>query len=122
MHHLISTVTGTLKSDCDFFELFKTSFPGGSITGAPKKRAMEIIQETEQSSRGMYCGCIAYFSKNGNADSSITIRTMQANNNKIYCWGGGGIVADSDSEEEYAESVFKVQKLMSALTEGSARS
>ena len=117
VHHLISTVTGELKNEFSAFDLFKRSFPGGSITGAPKKRAMEIIHELEKEKRGIYCGSIAYFSNNGNADSSISIRTLQAEHNTLYCWGGGGIVADSDAREEYQESVFKVAKLMSALSE-----
>lgn len=116
VHHLISTVTGELKDEFSAFDLFKRSFPGGSITGAPKKRAMEIISELERAHRGIYCGSIAYFSKNGNADSSISIRTLQAENNTLYCWGGGGIVADSEASDEYQESIFKVAKLMSALT------
>lgn len=116
VHHLISTVTGELKDEYSAFDLFKRSFPGGSITGAPKKRAMEIINELERAHRGIYCGSVAYFSNNGNADSSISIRTLQAENNTLYCWGGGGIVADSEASEEYKESIFKVAKLMSALT------
>ncbi|HEY7774337.1 MAG TPA: aminodeoxychorismate synthase component I [Marinagarivorans sp.] len=116
VHHLISTVTGELKEGVSAFELFKRSFPGGSITGAPKKRAMEIIHELEQHDRGIYCGSIAYFSNNGNADSSISIRTVQSQGNTLYCWGGGGIVADSHADEEYQESIFKVAKLMAALS------
>lgn len=115
VHHLISTVTGQLKPEFTFFDVFRRSFPGGSITGAPKKRAMEIIEELEDKPRGIYCGSIAYFSKNGNADSSITIRTLQTEDNKLYCWGGGGVVADSDAKEEYKESIFKVEKIMAAL-------
>ncbi len=116
VHHLISTVTGELKDQCTAFELFKKSFPGGSITGAPKKRAMEIIAELENNPRGIYCGSVAYFSTNGNADSSITIRTLHAIENRLYCWGGGGVVIDSNAEDEYAESIFKVKKLMAALS------
>lgn len=119
VHHLISTVTGTLNDKVSAFELFTRCFPGGSITGAPKKRAMQIITELEKHSRGIYCGSIAYFSNNGNADSSITIRTLQAANNQLYCWGGGGVVADSIAQDEYQESLFKVQKLMRALTQHS---
>ncbi len=115
VHHLISTVVGTLKEDTDAIALFAQCFPGGSITGAPKKRAMHIIAELEKHSRGIYCGSIAYFSNNGNADSSITIRTLQANNNQLHCWGGGGVVLDSVAQEEYQESLFKVHKLMRAL-------
>jgi para-aminobenzoate synthetase component 1 len=116
VHHLVSTVIGELREGISAFELFKRSFPGGSITGAPKKRAMEIINELEKNDRGVYCGSVAYFSNNGRADSSIAIRTLQAEGGKLYCWGGGGIVTDSDAEEEYQESLFKVVKLMKALT------
>ena len=115
VHHLISTVTGELKESFSAFDLFTRSFPGGSITGAPKKRAMQIIQELEKSPRGIYCGSVAYFSNNGNTDSSITIRTLEAKDNQLYCWGGGGVVIDSIAEEEYQESLFKVRKLMMAL-------
>lgn len=115
VHHLVSTVTGELNDEYDAFTLFKKSFPGGSITGAPKKRAMEIIAELEPHDRGVYCGSVAYFSRNGKADSSITIRTLQADGNRLFCWGGGGIVLDSDATQEFDESVFKVNKLMRAL-------
>lgn len=115
VHHLISTVTGKLTASTSAFELFTRCFPGGSITGAPKKRAMQIIAELEDNSRDIYCGSVAYFSNNGNADSSITIRTLQADNNQLHCWGGGGIVIDSVAEDEFEESLFKVQKLMTAL-------
>lgn len=116
VHHLISTVVGTLNDDTHAVALFTQCFPGGSITGAPKKRAMQIIAELEKHSRGIYCGSIAYFSNNGNADSSITIRTLQADTQQLHCWGGGGVVLDSVAQEEYQESLFKVQKLMRALT------
>lgn len=116
VHHLVSTVVGELEQDCQAFTLFKRSFPGGSITGAPKKRAMEIIAELEPHNRGTYCGSIAYFSRNGKADSSITIRTLQADGEQLYCWGGGGIVLDSVADKEYEESLFKVDKLMRALS------
>lgn len=115
VHHLVSTVTGELDEDYDAFTLFKKSFPGGSITGAPKKRAMEIIAELERHSRGVYCGSVAYFSRNGKADSSITIRTLQADGDRLYCWGGGGIVLDSEAGQEFDETLFKVSKLMAAL-------
>lgn len=116
VHHLVSTVIGELEENITAFDLFKRSFPGGSITGAPKKRAMEIIDELETEDRGAYCGSIVYFSRNGKADSSITIRTLQAEGGSLYCWGGGGIVLDSNAHQEYEESLFKVQKLMRALS------
>ncbi len=115
VHHLISTVEGELKPEYTAFDLFKRSFPGGSITGAPKKRSMEIIELLEPHDRGVYCGSMAYFSNNGNHDSNIAIRTLQSTDNALHCWGGGGIVMDSTAEEEYDESLFKVQKLMDCL-------
>lgn len=117
VHHLVSKVTGVLKQGVSPLTFLKDCFPGGSITGAPKKRAMEIIDELEPYPRDIYCGSIAYISTNGNLDSSIAIRTLYASSGKIFCWGGGGIVADSVEEDEYQESIQKVQILMSALSE-----
>jgi len=116
VHHLVSTVTAELASNCNPLSLFKNSFPGGSITGAPKRRAMQIIEELECSERSAYCGSIAYISACGNMDSSITIRTLvDDGNGQIHCWGGGGIVADSAAESEYQESLSKVGILMRNL-------
>ncbi|MBL4606573.1 MAG: aminodeoxychorismate synthase component I [Pseudomonadales bacterium] len=120
VHHLVSTITAELAENRHAVDLFQHSFPGGSITGAPKIRAMEIINELEEVERDIYCGSIAYFSFNGNMDSNITIRTIlcehnQNNSGNIYCWGGGGIVADSKEEEEYQESIDKVSNLLQEL-------
>ena len=115
VHHLVSSVTGTLPENSDVFALLSNTFPGGSITGAPKIRSMEIIRELEPVPRSVYCGAIGYASCHGNMDTSITIRTIVAYNNQMHCWGGGAIVSDSDCEEEYQESITKVQNLMSAL-------
>lgn len=115
VHHLVSTVSGRLAKDEDLFSLMASSFPGGSITGAPKIRSMQIIRELEVAERSVYCGAIGYMSCCGNMDTSITIRTMTAHDNRIHCWGGGAIVADSDCEEEYQESITKVKNLMNAL-------
>lgn len=115
VHHLVSTVTGTLQADSTPLQLLRDAFPGGSITGAPKKRAMEIIAELETCDRGLYCGSIGYMSANGRLDTNIAIRTLTARDRRIHCWGGGGIVADSVPEKEYEESVQKVQVLMEAL-------
>jgi para-aminobenzoate synthetase component 1 len=120
VHHLVSTVTAELAKNRHAVDLFRHSFPGGSITGAPKIRAMEIINELEEVNRDIYCGSIAYFSFNGNMDSSITIRTLSCerdhdDSGNIYCWGGGGIVADSKIDEEYQESIDKVSNLLQAL-------
>lgn len=115
VHHLVSTVSGTLPKDSNAFELLASTFPGGSITGAPKIRSMEVIRELEPVARSVYCGAIGYASCCGNMDTSITIRTMVAFDDRIHCWGGGAIVADSNCEEEYQESVTKVKNLMNAL-------
>lgn len=116
VHHLVSTVQGKLSADKDAVDLLEGSFPGGSITGAPKLRAMEIIEELEPHRRTAYCGSIAYLDCNGNMDSSILIRTLVCHDGQIYCWGGGGIVADSDADKEYSETLVKVSHLMEGLT------
>lgn len=124
VHHLVSTVTATLKPDCTATDLLQAAFPGGSITGAPKIRAMEIIEELEPSRRSLYCGSIGYISQDGKMDTSITIRTLVAetidstgkDNPQIYCWAGGGIVADSNVEAEYQESFDKVSKILPILS------
>ena len=115
VHHLVSTVTGTLMDNKTALDLLAGCFPGGSITGAPKKRAMEIIRETEQIKRSVYCGSIGYISACGRMDTNIAIRTLLANKGRLHCWGGGGIVADSDADSEYAESLIKVSLLMDTL-------
>ncbi|HEY8386625.1 MAG TPA: aminodeoxychorismate synthase component I [Porticoccaceae bacterium] len=115
VHHLVSTVTGTLAPDSTPLQLLHGAFPGGSITGAPKRRAMEIIAELEPCDRGLYCGSIGYMSANGRLDTNIAIRTLTVRDGQVHCWGGGGIVADSEPEKEYEESVQKVRVLMEAL-------
>lgn len=115
VHHLVSTVTGTLAENKSALDLFAGCFPGGSITGAPKRRAMEIIQEMEQVNRSIYCGSIGYISACGRMDTNIAIRTLATNAGKIHCWGGGGIVADSNMDSEYAESLSKISLLMDSL-------
>jgi len=115
VHHLVSTVQGKLAADKHALDLLEGSFPGGSITGAPKLRAMEIIEELEPHRRSAYCGSIAYIDCNGNMDSSILIRTLVCHDQHIYCWGGGGIVADSDADKEYLETLVKVSHLMEGL-------
>ena len=120
VHHLVSTVTGVLPESSDAFSLLASAFPGGSITGAPKIRSMEIIRELEPVERSVYCGAIGYISCSGTMDTNITIRTMTVHDNHIHCWGGGAIVADSCCEEEYQESITKVRNLMAALEERSS--
>jgi aminodeoxychorismate synthase, component I, bacterial clade len=115
VHHLVSTITGTLEEDKSPLDLLRDSFPGGSITGAPKKRAMEIIAELESAPRGLYCGSIGYISATGRMDTNIAIRTLVATQGEIACWGGGGIVADSDPQKEYEEAQQKVAVFLAAL-------
>ena len=115
VHHLVSTVEGVPKQSITPLEFLMHCFPGGSITGAPKRRSMEIIDQLEKHRRGIYCGSICYLSAHGRFDSNIAIRTVLIENNHFYCWGGGGIVADSNAEEEYAESIQKIQLLMDTL-------
>jgi len=115
VHHLVSTVTGELAGDADMFDLIRATFPGGSITGAPKIRAMEIIAEIEPSRRGVYCGAIGYLSSTGALDTSIVIRTYLALGNRVYFSVGGGIVADSEPEDEYQETLHKARALISTL-------
>ncbi len=115
VHHLVSTITGQLEEDKTAIDLLRGCFPGGSITGAPKVRAMEIIEELEPHRRTAYCGSLGYISCDGQMDTNIAIRTMVCDQQKIYCWAGGGIVADSDCDAEYQECFTKVGKLLSAL-------
>ena len=115
VHHLVSCVQGELADGLDAFDLLASSFPGGSITGAPKVRAMQIIDELEPQLRNIYCGALLYIDVRGEMDSSITIRTLLAQDGKIHCWGGGGIVADSQWEDEYQESLDKVGVLLRTL-------
>jgi len=115
VHHLVSTITGQLEPQRDAFDLLCATFPGGSITGAPKVRAMEIIAELEPSRRGVYCGTIGYVSRSGALDTSIVIRTCLALGTRMYVSVGGGIVADSDAEQEYRETFDKARAILSAL-------
>ncbi|EEF80738.1 para-aminobenzoate synthase, component I [Methylophaga thiooxydans DMS010] len=103
VHHLVSTITGKLAADKTSVSLLRACFPGGSITGAPKLRAMEIIEELEPNRRGVYCGSLGYIGFDGNMDTNITIRTLVYNDNRLRFWAGGGIVADSEVESEHQE-------------------
>ena len=120
VHHLVSTVTGVLEDDQHALDLLKTCFPGGSITGAPKIRSMEIIEELEPNRRGVYCGAIGYIGFNGNMDTNIAIRTLVHSNDTIRFWAGGGIVNDSEMADEYQESFDKAKALLDLLKEFSA--
>jgi len=113
--HLVSTVVGELKDDCNVIDCIKSTFPGGSITGAPKIRAMEVIDELEPTQRNIYTGSIGYIGFNGDIDLNIVIRTILCKDEKAYFQVGGGIVWDSDAELEYEETLHKGRALMEAL-------
>jgi para-aminobenzoate synthetase component 1 len=115
VHHLVSTVEGRLAAGRDALDVLRDCFPGGSITGAPKLRAMQIIEQLEPHRRGVYCGAIGYIGFDGNMDSNIAIRTLVLNHGEIRCWAGGGIVADSDVAAEYQETLDKASAMLELL-------
>ena len=115
VHHLVSTVTGRLRDGVIPIECIMNSFPGGSITGAPKIRAMEIIDEIEPTTRSIYTGAIGYFDFSGDFDFNIAIRTAIYYNGKIYFQVGGGIVADSEPDMEYEETIVKAKNFLKAV-------
>ncbi|WDY59697.1 aminodeoxychorismate synthase component I [Pseudomonas sp. PSKL.D1] len=115
VHHLVSSITGQLASNKDALDLIGDSFPGGSITGAPKIRAMQIIDELEPTRRALYCGSLLYVDVRGEMDSSIAIRSLLVKDGQVSCWGGGAVVADSQWQAEYEESIAKVRVLMETL-------
>jgi anthranilate synthase component 1 len=113
--HIVSECIGRLSPKSNIYELLKSSFPAGTVAGAPKIRAMEIIDELEKTKRGPYAGCVGYFSFSGNLDTCITIRTILLKDNKAYVQAGAGIVADSDPEREYQETVSKAKAMLKAV-------
>lgn len=115
VHHLVATIRGELSPEKNAVDLVKAVFPGGSVTGAPKIRAMQIIHELENVPRDVYCGAIGYFSLNGKAQFNIAIRTMILKGGQAHFWAGGGIVADSDPEAEYQETLDKAQGIIQSL-------
>jgi para-aminobenzoate synthetase component 1 len=117
VHHLVSTITGEVDEASSIYNLIKDAFPGGSITGAPKLRSMQIIDELEPNNRSVYCGSIGYISFDEKVDLNISIRTMLAVDNNLYFWGGGGIVADSDVKSEYNETISKVKPLLDTFSD-----
>ncbi len=117
VHHLVSVVTGELAPGRTPLELLAAAFPGGSITGAPKVRAMQIIEELEPSRRSAYCGSLGYVDVRGRMDTSIAIRTAVADAGRLHLWGGGGLVADSEGEAEHQETLDKIGHLMAALAD-----
>lgn len=119
VHHLVSIVTGHLRKDKTALDLLRGCFPGGSITGAPKLRAMQIIEELEPHRRGVYCGAIGYIGFDGNMDTNIAIRTVVYQNydgeGEISFYAGGGIVADSDLQKEYKETLDKASSMLKVM-------
>ncbi|MBN1385282.1 MAG: anthranilate synthase component I [Elusimicrobia bacterium] len=113
--HIVSDVVGKLKSSADAFKLFNATFPAGTVSGAPKIRAMEIIEELEPTKRGLYAGAVGYFDYNGNMDFAINIRTIIMKGEKAYIQAGAGIVADSVPEKEYEETLNKARGLIKAI-------
>jgi len=118
VHHLISAVTGYMRPGMGAVDLLRASFPGGSVTGAPKIRAMEIIHELEPAPRGAYCGCLGWIGFDGAMDMSMTIRTLTLTGDTVVAQAGGGIVADSQPAAEYEESMTKITPLLKALAGG----
>jgi anthranilate synthase component 1 len=114
--HIVSGVHGIIEPGKDQFDVISACFPAGTVSGAPKIRAMEIIDELERVHRGPYAGCIGYFSFSGNLDSCITIRTIVIKGNRAYIQAGAGIVADSQPEKEYQETVNKAKAQIAAIT------
>ncbi|MBI5918767.1 MAG: aminodeoxychorismate synthase component I [Nitrosomonadales bacterium] len=115
VHHLVSTVTGELAAGEDALSLLRACFPGGSITGAPKQRAMQIIEELEPQRRGVYCGAIGYVGFDGNMDCNIAIRTLVFSGKEVRCWAGGGLIADSVAAAEYQETLDKASGMLTLL-------
>jgi para-aminobenzoate synthetase component 1 len=115
VHHLVSEVRGRLRSGLGPTDLLRASFPGGSVTGAPKIRAMEIIAELEQTARGAYCGCLGYVGFDGSMDTNLLIRTFVFGKGWLHFSVGGGIVADSTPDKEYAETWHKAEGMLRAL-------
>lgn len=116
VHHLVTTITATLNAEASIAEVLRDAFPGGSITGAPKKRVMEIIETIEPTARGVYCGMVFYWDARGRVDSSITIRTLVAKDGVLRTWAGGGITLDSTWQAEYAECWSKMGRVMDMLS------
>jgi para-aminobenzoate synthetase component 1 len=117
VHHLISTVEGKLAPSVSAGQMLLATSPGGSITGAPKKRAVEIIADLEATPRGAYCGSLFVLGGKDWLQSSIAIRTLEVTGKTLHCWGGGGITASSEWQAEYQETLDKVGPIMEALEE-----
>lgn len=121
VHHLVSTITGRIKPNRHVLDLLRGCFPGGSITGAPKLRSMEIIEELEPHRRSVYCGSIGYIGFDRNMDCNIAIRTLVYSDNKMYCWAGGGITVASNMDAEYQECYIKAAALLQLMEFGNLK-
>ncbi len=115
VHHLVSSIRGRLPAGCSPVELLRCCFPGGSITGAPKQRAMQIIAELEPHARSIYCGTAGYIGFDGRMDTNILIRSLLWEADQVHCWGGGGLVADSECAQEYQECFDKINNIIKVL-------
>ncbi|CAN0487276.1 unnamed protein product [Discosporangium mesarthrocarpum] len=115
--HIVSNVEGDIADGLTAIDALKAGFPAGTVSGAPKVRAMEIIDELEKSRRGVYGGAVGYISANGSMDTCIALRTALVKDNKVYIQAGGGVVADSDPDAEYQETVNKAKALVRAAQE-----
>jgi anthranilate synthase component 1 len=113
--HIVSNVRGKIRADRDAIDLLRATFPAGTVSGAPKVRAMEVIEEVEPERRGLYAGCVGYFDYYGNMDTCIALRTLLAKNGKLYVQAGGGVVADSEPEKEFQETLHKAGALLRAI-------
>jgi anthranilate synthase component 1 len=120
--HIVSNVRGRIRADKDAVDLLRATFPAGTVTGAPKVRAMEVIEEVEPERRGLYAGCVGYFDYYGNMDTCIALRTLLAKDGKLYVQAGSGVVADSEPEKEFQETLHKAGALLRAIAlAGTAR-
>jgi para-aminobenzoate synthetase component 1 len=115
VYHGVATIEGILRPEISFVDILRAMFPGGSVTGAPKIRAMQIIEELEPVRRGPYCGAIGYLASDGSMEFNIAIRTMIVKDGLVHIPVGGGIVADSDPEAEYDETLVKARAMFDAL-------
>ena len=113
--HIVSNVRGRIRADRDAVDLLRATFPAGTVSGAPKVRAMEVIEEVEPERRGLYAGCVGYFDYYGNMDTCIALRTLLVKDGKLYVQAGGGIVADSEPEKEFQETLHKAGALLRAI-------